>query len=73
MVLDEVARGDPKMATRRLEILCDFPLLEVNEAVQDLVAQFITKSNLPSKAAESCTSHCCGYSFRLKLSVNLEL
>ena len=51
-VLDEVARGDAEIATRRLEILRDFPLLEVREAVQNLAAQFVTKSNLPPKAAD---------------------
>ncbi|MGJ5674472.1 MAG: type II toxin-antitoxin system VapC family toxin [Nostochopsis sp.] len=51
-VLDEVARGDAEIATRRLEILSDFPLLEVNEAVQNLAAQFLAKSNLPPKATD---------------------
>jgi predicted nucleic acid-binding protein len=52
VVLDEVARGDAEIATRRLEILQDFSLLAVNEAVQDLAAQFLTKSSLPPKAAD---------------------
>ena len=51
-VLDESARGDAEIAKRRLEILSDFPLLEVNEAVQELAAQFLTKSNLSPKAAD---------------------
>lgn len=52
VVLDEVARGDAEIATRRLEILRDFPLLEVSEAVQNLAAQFLTRSNLPPKATD---------------------
>ena len=52
VVLDEVARGDAEMATRRLEILRDFPLLKVSEAVQNLAVQFLAKSNLPPKAAD---------------------
>jgi predicted nucleic acid-binding protein len=52
IVLDEVARGDLEIADKRLKILSDFPLLEVNEAVQDLATQFIAKSNLPAKAAD---------------------
>lgn len=52
VVLDEVARGDVEIAARRLEILRNFPLLDVNEAVQDLAAQFLAKSNLPSKASD---------------------
>jgi predicted nucleic acid-binding protein len=51
-VLDESARGDTEISSRRLEILSDFPLLEVNEAVQDLAMRFLMKSNLPPKAAD---------------------
>lgn len=49
-VMDEVAQGDAAIAARRLEILRDFPLLELNQAVQGLAAQFLTRSNLPPKA-----------------------
>jgi predicted nucleic acid-binding protein len=52
VVLDEVAQGDDEIATRRLEILRDFPLLEINQAVQNLAAQFLSKSNLPPKASD---------------------
>jgi predicted nucleic acid-binding protein len=49
-VLDEVAQGDATIAAQRLEILRNFPLLELNQAVQGLAAQFLTRSNLPPKA-----------------------
>ena len=52
VVLDEVARGDSAIAAQRLEILRDFPLLEVDQAVQNLAAQFLRQSNLPLKAAD---------------------
>lgn len=52
VVLDEVARGDVEIATQRLEILHDFPLLEINQAVQNLAAEFLSKSNLPPKASD---------------------
>ncbi|MGK7876169.1 MAG: type II toxin-antitoxin system VapC family toxin [Xenococcaceae cyanobacterium] len=52
VVLDEVGRGDAEIASRRLELLRDFPLLEVSEAVQSLAAQFLNKSNLPAKATD---------------------
>ncbi len=39
-VLDEVAQGDAAIAAQRLEIVRDFPLLELNQAVQGLAAQF---------------------------------
>ena len=52
VVLDEVAQGDSAISSRRLEILRDFPLLEVEQAVQNLAAQFLRQSNLPLKAAD---------------------
>jgi len=51
VVLDEIAEGDSEIATQRLEIIRDFPLLELNQAVRDLAGQFLTRSNLPPKAA----------------------
>lgn len=51
-VLDEVARGDVEVATWRLKILRDFPLLEINEDVQNLAELFLARSNLPPKAAD---------------------
>jgi predicted nucleic acid-binding protein len=50
LTLDEVAQGDTEIAVQRLEILRDCPLLELNQAVQGLAAQFLVRSNLPSKA-----------------------
>jgi predicted nucleic acid-binding protein len=49
-VLNEVAQGDTEIAAERLEMLRDFPLLELNQAVQALAAQFLARSNLPPKA-----------------------
>jgi predicted nucleic acid-binding protein len=49
-VLEEVALGDTEVAVQRLEILRDFPLLELNETVQSLAVQLLTRSNLPPKA-----------------------
>lgn len=51
VVLDEAAQGDAEIAAKRTEILRDFPLLELNQAVQDLAVRFLTRSNLPPKAA----------------------
>lgn len=48
----EVAKGDLEIATKRLEIVRDFPLLEVTEAVDELASEFMTKSNLPPKASD---------------------
>lgn len=52
VVLDEVARGDDEIATKRLKIVRDFPLLEVTESVDELASEFMTKSNLPPKASD---------------------
>ena len=49
-VLREVSQGDTEMASRRLEMLRDFPLLELNQSVLNLAEQFLQRSNLPSKA-----------------------
>jgi len=45
-----VAQGDAVIAAQRLEILHDFPLLALNQAVQDLAAQLLARSSLPPKA-----------------------
>jgi len=52
VVLDEVAQRDSAIAAQRLEILRNFPLLEVDQAVQNLAAQFLSQSNLPPKASD---------------------
>jgi hypothetical protein len=52
-VLDEVAQGDAEIAAQRLEILRDFPLLSLNEAVQNLAAQFLARSSLSHLALVS--------------------
>jgi predicted nucleic acid-binding protein len=52
VVLSEAAQGDAEIAARRLEVVRDLPLLEVTEAVEDLAAQFMARSNLPSKASD---------------------
>lgn len=49
-VLDEAAQGDPAVAAQRLELLRDFPLLALNQAVQGLATQFLARSSLPVKA-----------------------
>ncbi|AFY45308.1 type II toxin-antitoxin system VapC family toxin [Nostoc sp. PCC 7107] len=49
-VIEEVAQGDSVIAAQRLEILRGFPLLALNQDVQDLAAQLLSRSNLPPKA-----------------------
>ena len=52
IVIDEVARGDSEIAAKRLEVLNNFPLLEVTEIVDELASEFIAKTNLPPKASD---------------------
>lgn len=52
VVLDEAGQGDAEIATKRLEILNRLPLVELNQSVRSLSAQFLTRSNLPPKAAD---------------------
>ncbi|MFM6321546.1 MAG: DNA-binding protein, partial [Microcystis panniformis] len=41
VVLDEVAKGDTEIALKRLEIVNEMPLVELNQAVRNLAAQFL--------------------------------
>ena len=50
VVLDEAGRGDAGMATLRLLMLEDLPLLVINEPVAYLAEQLIQGSVLPQKA-----------------------
>jgi predicted nucleic acid-binding protein len=52
VVLDEVARGDAEIALKRLEILNGLPLVELNQSVRSLAAQFLSRSSLPPKASD---------------------
>jgi len=52
VVLNEAAQGDAEIAARRLEIVRNFPLLEVTESVEDLADQFMARSKLPPKASD---------------------
>jgi predicted nucleic acid-binding protein len=36
VVLEELARGDQEIATKRLDIISELPLLALNEAVEEL-------------------------------------
>lgn len=55
VVLDEVAKGDAQIAIKRLELIQNLPLLELNQDVKNLAAQFLLKSNLPPKASDDAT------------------
>ena len=52
VVLDEAGQGDAEMANKRLNILQNISVLELTEDIQDLGMQFLSRSNLPSKASD---------------------
>ncbi len=49
-VVREVSQGDTELSSRRLEILRDFLLVDLNQSVLNLAEQFLERSNLPAKA-----------------------
>jgi hypothetical protein len=49
-VLDEISRGDPDAATRRLALVEDLPVLEVNEDVSSLYEIYNRELGLPERA-----------------------
>jgi len=52
IVLDEASQGDSEMASKRLEIFQNLSVLELNDIIEELGMQFLTKSNLPAKASD---------------------
>ncbi len=51
IVEDEAARGDPAIATQRLNLLESLMLLELTEEAFELSQAFLSQSNLPPKAS----------------------
>lgn len=50
VVLEEIRRGDPEMAEKRIEILQGIPILEANEAVEKLAQRYFESLKFPAKA-----------------------
>lgn len=51
IVENEAAKGDPTIATQRLNLLQSLMLLELTEEAFELSQAFLSQSNLPSKAS----------------------
>ncbi len=49
-VVKETSQGDTEIASRRLEIISNLALLDLNQSVLDLAEQFLEHSSLPVKA-----------------------
>ncbi|NJR43894.1 MAG: type II toxin-antitoxin system VapC family toxin [Akkermansiaceae bacterium] len=50
-VIDEAGRGDPEQASRRLEILAEIPVLELNSEVENLARRLIAAGLVPASVA----------------------
>ncbi len=52
LVVREASAGDPEVAQKRLALLSDISLLELNESAVNLAVKLITEGPLPKKATE---------------------
>ncbi|HNS23143.1 MAG TPA: type II toxin-antitoxin system VapC family toxin [Sedimentisphaerales bacterium] len=50
VVLEEITRGDPEAARRRMDAVAAFQVLEVLPEVRDLAERYFTAIDLPEKA-----------------------
>ncbi len=50
-VLEEIRAGDPELATRRVKIVEDLPLLSLHDGVRGLVRIYLAELGLPPQAA----------------------
>ena len=55
-VLDEIAKGNPEAAERRLELASELPLLEVDNEVLQLSREFLKRGIIPPKG-EADSAH----------------
>jgi len=51
LVVQEVRAGDAGLATRRLEVLADVPILGINDEIIELAEDLISEGPIPRKAA----------------------
>jgi predicted nucleic acid-binding protein len=65
LVLEEVSRGDPDQARRRLDALSSFPVLEVTQQVEDLASIYLRELDIPAQAIRDAAhlAFACSYSF----------
>jgi hypothetical protein len=66
-VLDEAAGGDPSMATKRIELLADIPVLALTDSATALAKALVSEGPIPGKAAGDAlhiaiaTAYACEY------------
>ena len=49
-VIDEASRRDPTYAEKRLDEIAGFPVLEVNERIEELAQEYFAALQIPDKA-----------------------
>lgn len=49
-VIDEAGRGDRVLAPRRLALIRDFGLLDVNESIGEMAARYFAALNIPDRS-----------------------
>ena len=49
-VIQEASRGDKSAAQRRIEVISDLPVLELNDDIRELAAKYFVAINIPEKA-----------------------
>jgi predicted nucleic acid-binding protein len=52
LVLDEASKGNRKLANKRLELIENFPILDVNNKVEHLANLLITQKKVPENSVE---------------------
>jgi len=50
VVIEETRRGDPEAARKRLEMLVEFPVLEIAEEVETFASLYVEEMSLPPRA-----------------------
>jgi hypothetical protein len=73
VVLDESAAGDPQMASKRIEILTNVPLLEITPEVAELAATLIMRLPPTSTCGSRRGAYRRGSVPRHELFADLEL
>ncbi|MEI7695883.1 MAG: type II toxin-antitoxin system VapC family toxin [Chlorobium sp.] len=59
IVMDELARGEPTMAAKRLELLGNIPLLVISEPVIKIAEELLREGIVPQKAADDAFHIAC--------------
>lgn len=72
-VLNEANAGNTEAAKKRLNVLDEFELLDINENVTNLVSVILESGIIPIKAATRCSTYCRCHSASYAVPNDLEL